>query len=671
MVKILDTTLRDGSYVIDFQFSAKDTSLIAAKLDDANIPFIEVGHGLGMNAGTRSNIKSAESDEMYLEAARSSIKKGKWGMFFIPGIGRIQDIELAAKYGMDFIRIGTNVTEVEKSREYIKKAKELGLYVFANYMKTYALSPDMVGVNAAKSKEYGADVICIVDSAGGMLPEDVEAYINAIRKYSDMPIGFHGHNNLGMAIANSLRAIELGAAVVDTSVRGMGRSSGNTITEMLILALKRRGIDLPIEVTKLFDLAEKIIDPLLKNYQQVDSIGIISGFAQFHSSFLEKFFHYAEKYQIDLRELIVRVSKEDKVNPQDYLIEGISKAMAKEKSLEMLHQIQVEIPHFKKPNHFLNFGDEAAYVAEKAMSLSKKWKKLSVFNIVQGYRRDQRSFVSSVIHEGQNYIVSSAEVYFPEDAKNIATTIDGMVDFILLDIDNKSCSSSAIIAALKSSLVKSNILRYSDIEVWSRSVLHLLIELLKENLCRLKICIVGDNSLSRHLSCKLRMVGVDVEIKPPDYYSINLENYSVVVFCDEVNSDIKIEGLNEQTIIDGLIGSLPKKVFEHFHRASLKIFRPEMHLFIHSEISAILGCNSLVSERQGLRKLDNLLLVSGGVVGPEGAVVVDSYSNPTKVYGIADGKGFLIPESNLKNEHIENIKRVEDFINVSYLSGNV
>jgi len=337
MVKILDNTLRDGSYVVDFKFTANQTATIAAKLDEANVPYIEVGHGLGLNAGTRADMKSADPDEMHMEAAKSVVKKGKWGMFFIPGFGRLEDIDNAARYGIDFIRIGTNVTEVAASEPYIRRAKELGMYVFANYMKTYVMGADKVGEMAALSASYGSDVVCVVDSAGGMLTEEVSDYFKAIRKRTDVKLGFHGHNNLGLAIANTLKAIELGADVVDTSVRGLGRSAGNTNTEMLIMVLLRMGIDLNIDAMKLFDLAEQYIDPILKDNPQVDSIGIISGYSSFHSSFQNKVMKYAAKYNVDPRLLIIKLTQHDKINAPDELLERLAKSMVGVDNLKLTY----------------------------------------------------------------------------------------------------------------------------------------------------------------------------------------------------------------------------------------------------------------------------------------------------------------------------------------------
>ncbi|MBX7203535.1 MAG: 4-hydroxy-2-oxovalerate aldolase [Bacteroidia bacterium] len=327
-MKILDTTLRDGSYVVDFQITAEQTHQIAAALDIAGFPFIEIGHGLGLNATTYPEMRGAASDEEYLEASSSAIKNAIWGTFFIPGIGRIEDIDLALKYGMRMLRVGANVNEFERAHSFIRYAKEKGLYVFANFMKTYAMPYDEVGRIAAEAGKAGADVLCIVDSAGAMLPGDVEGYVKAIRHESDKAIGFHGHNNLGLANSNSIRAYEMGVEVIDTSLRGFGRSAGNTVTEIFLLTLQRMQADQGYDIYQLFDIAEKYIDPMLKGYQQVDSFSILSGYSKFHSSFQPKLEKYASKHDVDLRRLIVALCKENCISAPDDVLERLARELA-------------------------------------------------------------------------------------------------------------------------------------------------------------------------------------------------------------------------------------------------------------------------------------------------------------------------------------------------------
>src|SRR2546430_4091908 len=176
-LQILECTLRDGSYVIDFQFTMRDTALIAAALENAGFNLIEIGHGVGMNASRAGKGVAAATDEEYMQVAATTLRRAKWGMFFIPGIGRHEDLDLAAAYKMDFVRIGTNATEVENARDYIEHAKKLGMHVSANLMKSYVLPPKELAAQAKLSEKFGADMICLVDSAGCMLPDDIQNYM--------------------------------------------------------------------------------------------------------------------------------------------------------------------------------------------------------------------------------------------------------------------------------------------------------------------------------------------------------------------------------------------------------------------------------------------------------------------------------------------------------------
>ncbi|MEO6669098.1 MAG: hypothetical protein ABIN36_06460 [Ferruginibacter sp.] len=330
MRKILDTTLRDGSYVVDFKITQQQTYDICKSLDDLSFDYIEIGHGLGLHAGSFDHMRAGATDEQYLEAASSAITKAIWGSFFIPGIGRKADIEMASRYKMPMIRIGANVNEFDRAEPFIRQAKSHGMMVCANFMKTYALSYDEVGRIAKQAADYGSDLVCIVDSAGAMLPNDVKGYVNSIRQYTDAKIGFHGHNNLGMAIWNSVTAYELGVDVIDTSLRGMGRSAGNTVTEIFLLTLKRLGYDLGYDIFRILDVAEKFIDPLMKDYKQVDSSSILCGYAKFHSSLQPKIEAYAAKYNIDYRKLIVELCEHTVLGAPDELLEQLSLALSRQ-----------------------------------------------------------------------------------------------------------------------------------------------------------------------------------------------------------------------------------------------------------------------------------------------------------------------------------------------------
>ncbi|MBP0005258.1 MAG: 4-hydroxy-2-oxovalerate aldolase [Cyanobacteria bacterium SBC] len=327
--RILECTLRDGSYVIGFQFTEEQTRLIVQALEQSGFDMIEVGHGMGLGASEKGKGKAAETDEVYLKATAETVKNASWGMFCIPGISELYHIDMAADYGMKFIRIGTNAASYRESEPFIKRAKKYGMFVCSNFMKSYAAPPYEFAKYALEAQKYGADLIYIVDSAGGMFPEDVEKYVVAVREKSDLiRLGFHGHNNLGLAVANALKAFELGVEIIDTSLQGFGRSSGNTPTEQMVCSLMRKGIDLEIDPIELMDIAEKHIRPLIET-KGLSSLDTIAGLALFHSSYMPIIKKYATEYRVDPRRLIVAVCQNNQLDAPDDLVKQQAEYLAK------------------------------------------------------------------------------------------------------------------------------------------------------------------------------------------------------------------------------------------------------------------------------------------------------------------------------------------------------
>ncbi|OVE76891.1 hypothetical protein BVX98_04285 [bacterium F11] len=323
--KILETTLRDGSYTIDFQFTTRDTERICQALEEAGFDTIEIGHGVGLNASNSGQGKAAQTDTEYMEAAARVLKKAKFGMFCIPGIARLEDVDKAGQHGMGFIRIGTDVSRMEESEPFIERAKKYGMFVCANFMKSYAMESKQFAQKAKLSQKFGAEVVYVVDSAGGMLPSDVEEYIRAIQDVCDVKIGFHGHNNLELAIANSLKALELGAYLVDTSLQGLGRSAGNTPTELYVSILEKKGLNTSaLDPIKIMDIGEKYIKPLIQR-RGYESLDTVCGMADFHSSFMATIRDYSSRYDVDPRQLIMAVTKKNKVSAPKELVENEAK----------------------------------------------------------------------------------------------------------------------------------------------------------------------------------------------------------------------------------------------------------------------------------------------------------------------------------------------------------
>lgn len=329
-VRILECTLRDGSYVINFQFTEGDTKTICKALEDVGFDMIEVGHGIGLGASEKGKGIAAESDETYLRAAAETVKKADWGMFCIPGIAELKHVDLAGEYNMKFIRIGTNVEDYQESKPFIERAKKYGMFVCSNFMKSYVSSPEELTKCALEVKDYGSDLVYLVDSAGGMFPEDIERYVTDLKqKAPDLKLGFHGHNNLGMGVANAMKSAELGVDIVDTSMLGFGRSGGNVPTEQFLCSLMRHGVDMNIDPVAVMNIAEQYIQPLMRT-PALSSVDIVAGLALFHSSYMPVIEEMATKYRVDPRRLIVAVAEKDKVNAAPDLVEEQAKRLSDE-----------------------------------------------------------------------------------------------------------------------------------------------------------------------------------------------------------------------------------------------------------------------------------------------------------------------------------------------------
>ena len=305
-MKILDTTLRDGSYVVDFGFTATQTTQIAAELDAAGVDLIEVGHGVGLNASEAGQGRAAETDVAYMRAAADAVTRAKWGMFAIPGICQLFHLDAAIDHGIGFLRFGVSIDAYKQGFAFVEKARTAGILTCVNFMKSHTREPIVFEQAARQAVAAGADYVYVVDSAGNMKPSRVRQYCERI---ADLPVGFHGHNNLGLANANALTALESGAQVIDCSLQGMGRSTGNTITEHFVGLLQQDGQRSDIDLFRLMDASEQQVRPLLKQIGH-DSVDLICGYAGFHSSYMDVIRRNSLEYDIDPRRLILAVCEE-------------------------------------------------------------------------------------------------------------------------------------------------------------------------------------------------------------------------------------------------------------------------------------------------------------------------------------------------------------------------
>jgi 4-hydroxy-2-oxovalerate aldolase len=233
---------------------------------------------------------------------------------------------MCADYGMNFIRIGVNVNAVELAEIYVERAKKHNMYVAINFMKSYTLPPKEFSKLVVLAQQYGADIAYLVDSAGNMVPDEIKEYYDKVIAENTIPLGFHGHNNLGLASANALVAFKCGAAIIDTSLQGMGRCTGNTVTEHFISLLDKMEITHRFDLLGLMDISEKYVRPHIIQTGW-DSVDIICGLAGFHSSYMNVIKKYAVKYDVDPRKLIIEVCLENRLDAPDDLVESKAKIL--------------------------------------------------------------------------------------------------------------------------------------------------------------------------------------------------------------------------------------------------------------------------------------------------------------------------------------------------------
>jgi 4-hydroxy 2-oxovalerate aldolase len=315
--RVTDTTLRDGSHAMKHQFTREQVQRIVQALDAAGVPVIEVTHGDGL-AGSSIQYGFSGTPEMELiETARQAASRAKIAALLIPGIGTRKELREAAERGVQVVRIATHCTEADISEQHFGLAKELGLETVGFLMMAHMRPPEFLAEQAALMESYGADCVYIVDSAGAMLPDDARARVRALKERLSVQVGFHAHNNLGLAIGNTLAAIEAGADQVDGCLRGLGAGAGNAPTELIAAVLDRLGINPGLDVFALMDAAEYIVAPIMPYQPIPDRDAITIGYAGVYSTFLLHARHIAEEFGLDPRELLVELGRRQAVAGQE------------------------------------------------------------------------------------------------------------------------------------------------------------------------------------------------------------------------------------------------------------------------------------------------------------------------------------------------------------------
>lgn len=328
-----DMSLRDGMHAKRHQISLDEMVAVATALDEAGMPMIEVTHGDGLGGASLNYGFPAHSDEAYLGAVVPKMKQAKVSALLLPGIGTVDHLLMAKDLGVSCIRVATHCTEADVSQQHISKAADLGLDTVGFLMMAHMVPSETIVAQAKLMEGYGANCIYCTDSAGYMLPDEVSQKIGALRQAlkPETEIGFHGHHNLGMGIANSLAALEAGARRIDGSVAGLGAGAGNTPLEVLVAVLERMGAEHGIDLYKIMDAAEDIVVPMMEHPIRIDRNALTLGYAGVYSSFLLFAKRAEQKYGVSARDILVELGRRGTVGGQEDMIEDLALTMAKQK----------------------------------------------------------------------------------------------------------------------------------------------------------------------------------------------------------------------------------------------------------------------------------------------------------------------------------------------------
>jgi 4-hydroxy-2-oxovalerate/4-hydroxy-2-oxohexanoate aldolase len=335
-ITVHDMCLRDGMHPKRHLITVDEMVDVARAMDDAGVPLIEVTHGDGLGGASVNYGFPAASDQEYLSAVCKEMKNTKVSALLLPGIGTVDHLQMAVDCGITTIRVATHCTEADVSEQHVQMAAKIdGLDTVGFLMMAHMIEPEELLTQLKLMEGYGANCVYITDSAGYMLPDDVSARVALARAElnPETELGFHGHHNMGMGIANSLAAVEAGANRIDGSMAGLGAGAGNTPLEVFLAVCDRMGVETGVDLFKAMDIAEDKILPLMDHMVRVDRDALTLGWAGVYSSFLLFAKRSAEKYGLSSRDILVELGRRRTVGGQEDMIEDLALDMAKEQGI--------------------------------------------------------------------------------------------------------------------------------------------------------------------------------------------------------------------------------------------------------------------------------------------------------------------------------------------------
>lgn len=327
---LFDSTLRDGNHAVRHQIGKEQIEDYCLAMDGTGVHTIIVGHGNGLGASSLQVGFSKLSEHEMLETARKNLEKTRLGAYMIPGFGTIRDnLEPAIRDGVEVFTIGCHCTEADTTKQHIEFLRKKEKEVYGVLMMYHMASAEKLLEEARKMQSYGAMGVILMDSAGASTPDMVQRTVSTLYDSLRIHVGFHPHNNMGMAVANAYTAYMEGADIIDGTLRGFGAGAGNCQLEDVVALFEKCRIKTGIDFYRMLDASETVMPELMGRDMGQDPLSIVSGQAGVFSAFKLPVQKAAEEFRVDARDIFYELGKRKVVAGQEDMIVEVAEGLSR------------------------------------------------------------------------------------------------------------------------------------------------------------------------------------------------------------------------------------------------------------------------------------------------------------------------------------------------------